>query len=89
MSRDSVVCIATGYGLDVRVPVRSRIFLFHVVQTGSGVHPTSYRKGTGGSFPGAKAAGDVKLTTHFQLVPRSRKCRSIYPLPHTPSWRSA
>jgi hypothetical protein len=28
------------------------------------------------------------LQTHFQLVQRSRKCRSIHPLPHTPSWRS-
>jgi hypothetical protein len=27
--------------------------------------------------------------THLQLVPRSRKCGSIHPLPHTPSWRSA
>jgi hypothetical protein len=31
----------------------------------------------------------VKLTTHLQLVPRSRKCDSIHPLPHTSSWRSA
>jgi hypothetical protein len=31
----------------------------------------------------------VKLTTHLQLVPRSRKCGSIHPLPHTPSWHSA
>jgi hypothetical protein len=31
----------------------------------------------------------VKLTTHLQLVPRSRKCGSIHPLPHMPSWRSA
>jgi hypothetical protein len=31
----------------------------------------------------------VKLTTHLQLVPRSRKCGSIHPFPHTPSWRSA
>jgi hypothetical protein len=31
--------------------------LLHVVQTGSGVHPTSYSIGTGGSFPGVKAAG--------------------------------
>jgi hypothetical protein len=31
--------------------------LLHVVQTGSGVHPTSYPMGTGGSFPGGKAAG--------------------------------
>jgi hypothetical protein len=28
-----------------------------VVQTGSGVHSTSYPVGTGGSFPGDKAAG--------------------------------
>jgi hypothetical protein len=30
----------------------------------------------------------VKLTTHLQLVPRSRKCGSIHPLPHTSSWRN-
>jgi hypothetical protein len=29
----------------------------YVVQTGSGVHPTSYPMGTGGSFLGGKAAG--------------------------------
>jgi hypothetical protein len=28
-----------------------------IVQTGSEVHPTSYPMGTGGSFPGGKAAG--------------------------------
>jgi hypothetical protein len=28
----------------------------------------------------------VKLTTHLQLVPRSRKCGSIHPLPRTSSW---
>jgi hypothetical protein len=62
-SRDSSVGIATGYGLDdrgagVRVPVESRIFLLHVVQTGSGVHPASCPMGTGGSFPGGKTAGE-------------------------------
>jgi hypothetical protein len=31
--------------------------------------------------PGESGRG-VKLTTHLQLVPRSRKCGSIYPLPH-------
>jgi hypothetical protein len=31
----------------------------------------------------------MKLTTHLQLVPRSRKYGSIHPLPHMPSWRSA
>jgi hypothetical protein len=31
--------------------------LLHIVQTGSGVHPTSYKMGTGGSFPGVKRQG--------------------------------
>jgi hypothetical protein len=57
-SRDSSVGIATAYGLDdidvgVRVPAGARIFLLHVVQTGS-----FYPMGTGGSFPPRhKAAG--------------------------------
>jgi hypothetical protein len=44
--------------------------------------------GTGGSFPRGRAAGGVELTAHLQLLPKSRKYGSIYPLPHTPSWRS-
>jgi hypothetical protein len=36
-----------------------------------------------------KSGRGVKLTTHLQLVPRSRKCGSIHQLPHTSSWRSA
>jgi hypothetical protein len=60
-SRDSSLGIATGYGLDdrevgVRIPVGLRFSLLHV-ETGSGAHPTSYPIGTGGSFPGGKAAG--------------------------------
>jgi hypothetical protein len=60
-SQDSSVGIATGYGLGdrgvgVRVSVWSRIFYLYVVQTGSGVHPTSYPMGTKGSFPGVIAA---------------------------------
>jgi hypothetical protein len=31
--------------------------LLETVQTGSGVHPTSYKIGTGGSFPGVKRQG--------------------------------
>jgi hypothetical protein len=31
----------------------------------------------------------VKITTHLQLVPRSRKRGSIHSLTHTTSWRSA
>jgi hypothetical protein len=60
-SRDSSVGIATGYGVDGRgvgvlVPSRVKNFL-HVVQTVFGAHPASYAVGTGGSFPGGKAAG--------------------------------
>jgi hypothetical protein len=53
-TRDSVVDIATGYGLDdrgvkVRVPVSQE---FSLLQTGSAANPASYSMGTGGSFPG-------------------------------------
>jgi hypothetical protein len=56
------VGIVTGYGLDdrvvgVRVSVGVRILLLHVVETGSAAHAVSYQMGTGGYFPGGKAAG--------------------------------
>jgi hypothetical protein len=53
-SRDSVVDIATTRWLDRSFESRQgqEFSLLHVVQNGSGVHPTSYPKGTGGSFPG-------------------------------------
>jgi hypothetical protein len=63
MGQDSSVGIATGYGLDsrmtgVRFPEGTGNFSLHRrVQTGSGAHPASYSMGTGGSFPGGKAAG--------------------------------
>lgn len=44
--------------------------------------------GTGGSFCKDKSKG-VKLTTHFQLVPLSRKRGFIQPLRHTSSSSSA
>jgi hypothetical protein len=58
----SSVGIATGYrvedgGVGVRVQVGQEFSLFHVVQTGSVVHPASYTMGTGGSLLGGKAAG--------------------------------
>jgi hypothetical protein len=54
-SRHSLVGIATGYGLDDR---RFGVLgVLHVVQTGSGAHPSSYQMGTGECFPGGKAAG--------------------------------
>jgi hypothetical protein len=51
-SWDSSVGIVTGYGLDdqgvgVQIPVGSRIFTSPIVQTSSGVHPTSYTMATG------------------------------------------
>jgi hypothetical protein len=78
-SRDSVVGIATGYGLDdrgvgVRVPVRSRIF-------SSPRHPERFwgppnliSNGYRGLFPRRENGRGVRLTIHLQLVPRSRKC---------------
>jgi hypothetical protein len=38
-------------------PRGQKFSLLHVVQTGPGVHPTSYPMGTGCPFPGDKAAG--------------------------------
>jgi hypothetical protein len=60
MSRCGVIGIATAYGLDdrgvrVRVPIGSRIQLLHIVETGSGIHPTSYPMVTGGIAPGCEA----------------------------------
>jgi hypothetical protein len=58
MSRDSLVGIALGYGLDnwgstVQFPARARNFSLHYrVQNGSGAHPACYPMGTRCSFPG-------------------------------------
>jgi hypothetical protein len=57
MSTESVVGIATSYGLDDRGVGVLEYSLLQIVQTGSEVHPTSYPMGTGGSFPGGKAVG--------------------------------
>jgi hypothetical protein len=86
MSRDSVVGIATGYGLDdrgvvVRVPVESRIFSSPHRPDRLWGPPILLSNGYPGSYPEAKETGIVKLTTHLHLVPRSRKCGSIHPLP--------
>jgi hypothetical protein len=66
-SRDSSVGIVTtlrlGYGWTIGVLefdfrwVAGNFSLHHRVQDGSGAHPASYPMGTGGSFPGGKAAG--------------------------------
>jgi hypothetical protein len=54
-SWDSVVGIATDYGMNDRVG--SKIVFFHVVQTGSGAHPYSYPMDTGGCISGDKVDG--------------------------------
>jgi hypothetical protein len=36
---------------------RQEFSFLHVVQTGSGTHPTSYSMGNGGFFPGGEVAG--------------------------------
>jgi hypothetical protein len=43
-------------GSDFECRWGQEFLLLHVVQIGSGVHPTSYPMCTGGSFPGGKAA---------------------------------
>jgi hypothetical protein len=82
-SWDSVVGIATGYGLDDQggwnlSHGRVKNFLF----------PKKSRPVLGSTQPPIQWQG-VKRTTHPQLVPRWRKCGSIHPLLHMPSWRSA
>jgi hypothetical protein len=58
MSQDSLVGIGTDCTIGVRFPAVSGNFsLRHHVQTGSGAYLDSYAMGTGGSFPGDKAAG--------------------------------
>jgi hypothetical protein len=86
---DILVSRATGYGLDnqrfrVWVPVGSRLF-FTLSRPARLSGPRSLLSN---AYRGLRGRG-VKLTTHLQPVPRSRKCGAINPFPHTPSWRSA
>jgi hypothetical protein len=62
LAYDSVVgvALATGWtteGSEFESRYGQEFSLLHVVQTGSGVHPTSYPICTGGSFPGLKRPG--------------------------------
>jgi hypothetical protein len=93
-SRDRAVGIATDYGVDGRgvgvpVPVGARIFSSPRRPDWLWCPPNLLSNGYQGIFPRGLSDRGVKLTTDLQLVPRSRKCGSIHPLPHTPSWHSA
>jgi hypothetical protein len=70
-SREGSVGIATGCTARVRFPAVQDLSLLHSVQTESGANPASYPVGSGGSFPGGKTVGGVKLTTYIPLVPRT------------------
>jgi hypothetical protein len=92
MSQDSVVSIATGYGLDdqgVEFEFRwgQNFFLLHFVQTALGAHPASYPIIIGGSLPGVKRTGHEAGYS----PPSSAEVKNsgaIPPLPHKPSWLS-
>jgi hypothetical protein len=88
MSRNSSVGIATDYGLDDQgagssSPGRVKNFpLLHIVQTGSGVHPTSYKMGTRGSFPGVKR--QVREADHSP--PTSAEVKKMWIYASTPPY---
>jgi hypothetical protein len=90
-TRDSSLGIGTGCGLEGRVSILgSGKRFFSIPQRPDWLlaQLVSYRMGTGGSFPGGKAAG--READHSP--PSSAEVRyggAIPPLSHTSSWRSA
>jgi hypothetical protein len=93
-SQDSAVGIATGYGLEsrrvgVKVPVRAKFFSSLRRPDLFCGPPSLLFDAYRGLFPRGLSDRCMKLTTHLQLVPRSRIRGSIHPLPHTSSCRSA
>jgi hypothetical protein len=83
-SQNSAVGIATcyvldGWGVGVQVPVGARFF-------SSPCHPHWF---LGPPIFLSNGYRGMKLTTHLQLVLRSRIHGSIHPLPHTSSCHSA
>jgi hypothetical protein len=85
-SRDSSVGIATGYVLDDQgggssSPGRVKTFsILHIVKTDSGVRPTTYKMGTGGSFSRVKRQG--RETDHSP--PTSAEVKKMWNYTSTP-----
>jgi len=73
IGQDSVVGIATGYGLDVQ-GIASRGGggeIFPIRQIGPGVHPAFYTANSGSSW--GQNGHSVELATHPLLEPRLKK----------------
>jgi hypothetical protein len=78
---DSVVCIATGCGMDGRGSNLGRGKSFvHNVQTGSGAHPASYQMGI--KRPGREADHSPPSSAEV------KNGGALPPLPHMSSWHS-
>jgi hypothetical protein len=80
----------TDYGLDGRgsIASRSKTFLFHSVQTGSGVNPASCPMGNKDSFPGIKRPERETDHSHSYKA-KVKNRRTIPPLSHLSSLREA
>jgi hypothetical protein len=68
--------------IGVRVPAEAGNFSLHHrrVQTGSGAHPASYPMGKTGVLSLGVKRPERELTTHLDLVPRSRMRGALPPL---------
>jgi hypothetical protein len=80
---------ATGWTAGVRFPREAKDFsLLRTPQTGSGAHPASYSKGSGGSFLGPKRLG---LEANHSPPPNAevKNGGAVPPLRHTSLWRRA